>query len=88
MNKVNLPKNSELKDTLLSVIRKGEVLSSKEIDSRIIENLKLSKEQVNFLHNAEKGSRTELAYRLAWIRTSLKKEEILEKHENGSWSKN
>jgi restriction system protein len=71
MNKVNLPKNSELKDTLLS-----------------IENLKLSKEQVNFLHNAEKGNRTELAYRLAWIRTSLKKEEILEKDENGSWSKN
>jgi|LakMenE01Jun11ns_1017448.scaffolds.fasta_scaffold9927450_1 restriction system protein len=88
MNKVNLPKNSELKDTLLSVIKKGEVLSSKEIDSRIIENLKLSKEQVNFLHNAEKGNRTELAYRLAWIRTSLKKEEILEKDENGSWSKN
>ena len=88
MPHISLPKNSDLKDALLFVLHEDEFVSSKEINERVIQNLKLSEEQINLLHNSGKSSRTEIAYRLAWVRTGLKKEGLISRHEDGKWSKN
>jgi restriction system protein len=85
---IKLPKNSDLRNALLLVLHEDEFVSSKQINERIIQNLNLSEEQINLLHNSSKSSRTELAYRLAWIRTALKKEGLISRHEDGKWSKN
>jgi restriction system protein len=88
LQKVTLPKNSELRTSLLLILRDGEILSSKEINDRVIQNMNLSAEQINLLHNSGKSRRTEMAYRLAWIRTGLKKEDLISMREDGKWSKN
>lgn len=88
MPHITLPKNSELKDALLFVLHEDELVSSKELNERIIQKLKLSEEQINLLHNSGKSGRTEITYRLAWVRTGLKKEGLISRHEDGKWSKN
>ena len=43
----------------------------------------LSDEQLEVLHNPEKGGQTEVEYRLAWTRTYLKKYGVLENSNRG-----
>jgi len=46
----------------------------------------LSDEQLEILHDPEKGSQTEIEYRLAWTRTYLKKYGALENSSRGVWA--
>jgi restriction system protein len=46
----------------------------------------LSDEQLDILHNPEKGGQTEVEYRLAWTRTYLKKYGVLENSSRGVWA--
>lgn len=57
-----------------------------EIYNRVTEILDLSDEQLNVLHNPEKGGQTEVEYRLAWSRTYLKKYGVLENSTRGVWA--
>jgi len=57
-----------------------------EINSQVIESTGLTDEQLEILHDPEKGSQTEVAYRLAWARTYLKKYEVLENSSRGVWA--
>ncbi len=57
-----------------------------EIYNRMTEILKLSNEQLEVLHDPEKGGRTEIEYRLAWTRTYLKKYGVLENSSRGVWA--
>ena len=57
-----------------------------EIDSKVAELAGLSDEQLEVLHNPDKGSQTEVEYRLAWTRTYLKKYGILENSSRGVWA--
>lgn len=57
-----------------------------EINNRVIEITELSDEQMEALHNPEKGGRTEVEYRLAWTRTYLGKYGVLENSSRGVWA--
>ena len=57
-----------------------------ELNAKTIEGLNLSDEQLEVLHNPEKGSGTEIEYRLAWTRTYLKKYGVLENSSRGVWA--
>jgi len=57
-----------------------------EINTKVIELVGLSDEQQTVLHDPERGSQTEVEYRLAWARTYLKKYEVLENSSRGVWA--
>jgi restriction system protein len=57
-----------------------------EIASKTAEIAGLSDEQLDQLHNPERGSQTEFEYRLAWTRTYLKKYGLLENSSRGVWA--
>lgn len=57
-----------------------------EIEDKVAELLHLSDEQLEVLHNPEKGGQTEVGYRLAWTRTYLKKYGVLENSSRGVWA--
>jgi restriction system protein len=57
-----------------------------EIASKTAEIVGLTDEQLDVLHNPEKGSQTEFEYRLAWTRTYLKKYGLLENSSRGVWA--
>lgn len=57
-----------------------------EINDKASEIAGLSDEQLEVLHNPEKGGQTEVEYRLAWTRTYLKKYGVLENSSRGVWA--
>lgn len=57
-----------------------------EIYNTVTELLNLTDDQLDLLHNPEKGGQTEVEYRLAWSRTYLKKYGILENSSRGVWA--
>jgi len=57
-----------------------------EINNKATEIASLSDEQLEVPHDSEKGSQTEVEYRLAWARTYLKKYGILENSSRGVWA--
>jgi restriction system protein len=57
-----------------------------EMYTKVTEDLNLSDEVVEILHNPEKSSQTEVEYRLAWTRTYLKKYGLLENSTRGVWA--
>ena len=59
---------------------------NEEIDSRVGDILKIPSEQLDILHNPEKGGITEIEYRLHWTRTYLKKYGVIENSSRGVWS--
>jgi restriction system protein len=78
-------------DTLMNpVIQALKVLGGsgtiQEIDDTATEIAGLSDEQLEVLHNPERGGQTEVEYRLAWARTYLKKFGVLENSGRGIWA--
>ncbi len=57
-----------------------------EIYDKVTELEDLSDKQLEVLHDPQKGSQTEVEYRLAWSRTYLKKYGIVENSSRGVWS--
>ncbi len=57
-----------------------------EINHKASEIEGLSDEQLELLHNPEKGGQTEVEYRLGWTRTYLKKYGVLENSSRGVWA--
>lgn len=57
-----------------------------EINAKAIETANLSAEQLEVIHDPDKGGQTEVEYRLAWARTYLKKCDILENSVRGVWA--
>jgi restriction system protein len=57
-----------------------------EIATKTAEIASLSDEQLDVLHNPERGGLTEFEYRLAWTRTYLKKYGLLENSSRGVWA--
>lgn len=85
MNK--LPSFDELMFPLVSALDKlGGSGSIEEIYSKVIEITKFPEIILNQLHDPEKGSQTEVGYRLAWARTYLKKFGFLENSSRGVWA--
>lgn len=60
--------------------------SVEEIYDKVVEFEKLPEDVLSQLHDPEKSNQTEVAYRLAWARTYLKKYGLLENSVRGVWS--
>jgi len=57
-----------------------------EIYAKVTQLVDLSDEQLEQLHNPERGGQTEVEYRLSWSRTYLKKYGLLENSSRGVWA--
>jgi restriction system protein len=56
------------------------------INNKVAEMAGLSDEQLDVLHDPDKGGQTEVEYRLAWTRTYLKKYGVLDNSSRGVWA--
>lgn len=72
--------------TLQALNELGGSATTEEIYTKVTELVGLTNEQLEILHNAERGGQTEVEYRLAWSRTYLKKYGILENSSRGVWA--
>ena len=82
----HLPKYNELLNPLLQALHDlGGSGTIEEISSKVSEILDLPEDVVNIPHDPDKGSQTEVEYRLAWARTYLKKYGLLDNSERGVW---
>ena len=75
-------------DLMNPVIRALKLLggsgTNEEINNRVAELLKIPAEQLEVLHNPEKGGMTEIEYRLMWTRTYLKRFGVIANSTRGS----
>ncbi len=82
----HLPKYNELLNPLLRALHDlGGSGTIEEISSKVSEILDLPEDVLNIPHDPDKGSQTEVEYRLAWARTYLKKYGLLDNSERGVW---
>jgi restriction system protein len=84
-----LPTSDQLMEPLIRALQAlGGSGSIQEIYDKVVEQEKFPDELLAQLHEPEKSNRTEVAYRLAWARTYLKKYGLLENSTRGIWSLN
>lgn len=87
MTTVTVPAYHAMMNPLIQVLKQlGGSATIEEMNSKVIEQVAFSDEQLALLHDPEKGSKTEIEYRLGWARTYLKKYGILENSSRGVWS--
>ena len=80
---VKFPDSSTLETSVLKAIKaNGGSARTEEIDKFVSEDLKLSADQ---LAQIRSGNRTEIQYRLAWVRTKAKSRGLIEKTANRTW---
>ena len=72
--------------TLQAVRDAGGSATIDEIEDRVAEIMQLSEDQLSIPHGKVEAGRTEFQYKLAWVRTYLKKFGALENSERGVWS--
>ena len=60
--------------------------TNEEINNKVAEIVNIPAEQLEVLHNPDKGGMTEIEYRLMWTRTYLKKFGLIENSSRGVWS--
>jgi restriction system protein len=81
------PTFDRLMNPLLRALRAlGGSGSVEEIYDKVVELEKLPEDVLSQLHDPEKSNQTEVAYRLAWARTYLKKYGLLENSSRGVWA--
>lgn len=86
MAKINIPSHAQLMNPVIQALHElGGSGTIEEIDAKASEIAGLSDEQLEVLHD-EKGSKTEVEYRLGWARSYLKKFGILENSLRGVWA--
>ncbi len=87
MNKTEIPQYDYFMNPVIQALKAlGGSGTVEEIDNKVAEIANLSDEQLEMLHNADKGTQTEVEYRLAWARTYLKKYGVLENSSRGVWA--
>ncbi|MCY3779443.1 MAG: restriction endonuclease [Chloroflexi bacterium] len=86
MSKVTLPNIELFNPTLQALHSLGGSGTNMEIHDEVVSILGLADEQVQLLHDAGKSQKTEIAYRLSWTRTWLKRYGILENPTTGVWA--
>jgi restriction system protein len=57
-----------------------------ELNAKVIEAVGFSDEQLEIIHDPERGSQTEVEYRLAWARTYLKRYGVIDNSSRGVWA--
>jgi restriction system protein len=87
MSKVDIPTFDTFMNPVIQALKSlGGSGTIEEINNKVAEIAGLSDEQLEVLHNPEKGGQTEVEYRLAWTRTYLKKYSVLENSSRGVWA--
>ncbi|MGC9424147.1 restriction endonuclease [Vibrio sp.] len=87
MAEVNIPTFDKLMNPVIHALKQlGGSGTIEEINNKATEIAELTDEQLEVLHDPEKGSQTEVEYRLAWTRTYLKKYGVLENSSRGVWA--
>jgi restriction system protein len=87
MSKVDIPTFDTFMNPVIHALKSlGGSGTIEEINNKVAEIAGLSDEQLEVLHNPEKGGQTEVEYRLAWTRTYLKKYSVLENSSRGVWA--
>lgn len=87
MNEVNIPTFDKLMNPVIQALKQlGGSGTIEEINNKATEIAGLTDEQLEIPHDPEKGSQTEIEYRLAWARTYLKKYGVLENSSRGVWA--
>ena len=82
-----IPTFDSLMNPLLSaLLALGGSGSVDEIYEKVLEQEKIDERVSSIPHNPEKSNQTEIAYRLAWARTYLKKHGFLENSSRGIWA--
>jgi restriction system protein len=82
-----VPKYQELMNPLLRALRSlGGSGSINEIYDKVVELERLPEKVLAIPHDPEKGTRTEIEYRLAWARSWLKKYGLVENSSRGVWA--
>ncbi len=80
---VKFPDSATLEATVLKAIKEfGGTAKTNEIDAFVIKDLELTQEQISQIRS---GNRTEIQYRLAWVRTKAKNRGLIEKSPNNHW---
>ena len=57
-----------------------------EINNKVAEIENIPSDQLEVLHNPEKGGATEIEYRIAWARTYLKQYDVIDNSSRGVWA--
>lgn len=71
---------------VVAVLRRlGGSATVPELYEAVVEAMKLDDEQLSVLHDPERGTQTEAAYRMGWARSYLKKVGYLSNSERGVW---
>ena len=84
-----LPTFDQLMNPLLRALQAlGGSGSIEEVYDKVVELERFSDDVISHLHDPDKSNQTEVAYRLAWARTYLKKYGLLENSARGIWSLN
>lgn len=79
MNTLPFPSSRDLQDAVYECIQhSAKSISNNEIEAFVIKKLQISEDVSNHIKS---GNRTELQYRLAWVRTKLKSQGLIEKVE-------
>jgi restriction system protein len=84
-----IPSYDNLMNPLLQALQAlGGSGSIEELYDKVVELERFPEDITSELHDPERSNQTEIAYRLAWARTYLKKYGILENSARGIWSLN
>ncbi len=87
MTNSNLPTYDSMMNPALQALRElGGSATIEELYNKVAEIMSLSDEQLEVIHNADRGSQTEIDYRLAWTRSYLKKYGVIENSRRGIWA--
>jgi restriction system protein len=87
MPEISLPDYKDMMNPALQALRElGGSAAIDELFNKIVEIIELDDDQLSILHNPDKGSRSEVEYRLAWTRTYLKKYGLIENSTRGVWA--
>jgi restriction system protein len=84
---ITLPTYETMMNPTLQALRElGGSSTIEELYNKVVEIMALKDEQLEIIHNPERGSQTEVEYRLAWTRSYLKRYGLLENSTRGVWA--
>ena len=80
---LKFPDSNILEASVIKAIRSnGGIARTEDIDKFVAQDLQLTPEQLGAIRS---GQRTEIQYRLAWVRTKAKNRGLIEKVGNRTW---
>ena len=87
MDKNSLPTYETMMNPALQALKElGGSATIEELYNKVVELLGFTDEQLEIIHDPDRGSQTEIEYRLAWTRSYLKKYGLLENSSRGIWA--